>query len=173
MRSSISIAKNTKDIAHAIKSKRREREHYIRKFHRPIENRLRPDYTFEIEGSPKHFYSIHNKMVKRSKPLDEIYDMFAVRIILFTPDNNECFTVYGIISEIYKPIPERFKNYISIPKKNGYQSLHTTVVGPEGKMVEVQIRTRQMHEIAERGVAAHWYYKENGSRPSTKSWKVG
>ena len=103
-------------------------------------------------------------MLKRNKPLEEIYDMFAVRIILLTPDNNECFTVYGIISEIYKPIPERFKNYISIPKKNGYQSLHTTVVGPEGKMVEVQIRTRQMHEIAERGVAAHWYYKESGSQ---------
>lgn len=157
--------KEYEEISHGLNSKRREREHYVRKFIVPIENRLRlAGLKFEVEGRPKHFYSIHNKMVKRSKPLDEIYDMFAVRIILFTPDNNECFTVYGIISEIYKPIPERFKNYISIPKKNGYQSLHTTVVGPEGKMVEVQIRTRQMHEIAERGVAAHWYYKENGSQ---------
>lgn len=157
--------KEYEDIAHGLNSKRREREHYIRKFIVPVETRLRQsNLKFEIEGRPKHFYSIYNKMVKRSKPLDEIYDMFAVRIILLTPDNNECFTVYGIISEIYKPIPERFKNYISIPKKNGYQSLHTTVVGPEGKMVEVQIRTRQMHEIAERGVAAHWYYKENGSQ---------
>jgi RelA/SpoT family (p)ppGpp synthetase len=148
-----------------LNSKRREREHYIRKFIVPVETRLRQsNVKFEIEGRPKHLYSIYNKMLKRSKPLEEIYDMFAVRIILLTPDNNECFTVYGIISEIYKPIPERFKNYISIPKKNGYQSLHTTVVGPEGKMVEVQIRTRQMHEIAERGVAAHWYYKENGSQ---------
>ncbi|MCK6623533.1 MAG: RelA/SpoT family protein, partial [Calditrichia bacterium] len=103
-------------------------------------------------------------MMTRNKPFDEIYDMFAVRVILDTEENNACFTVYGIVSEIYKPIPERFKNYISIPKKNGYQSLHTTVVGPEGKMVEVQIRTRQMHEIAERGVAAHWYYTENGSQ---------
>ncbi len=156
--------KEYEEIAHGLNAKRREREHYVRKFIVPIENRLRQDgLKFEVEGRPKHLYSIYNKMMKRSKPLDEIYDMFAVRIILFTPDNNECFTVYGIISEIYKPIPERFKNYISIPKKNGYQSLHTTVVGPEGKMVEVQIRTRQMHEIAERGVAAHWYYKEKDS----------
>ena len=154
-----------KRVSRYLNSKRREREHYIRKFVVPIENRLRQSgMKFEIEGRPKHLFSIYNKMEKRHKPLDEIYDMFAVRIILHTNDNNECFTVYGIVSEVYKPIPERFKNYISIPKKNGYQSLHTTVVGPEGKMVEVQIRTRQMHEVAERGVAAHWYYKENGSQ---------
>ncbi len=159
--------KEYEDIAHAINAKRREREHYIRKFIVPIETRLRKEQIkFEVEGRPKHLYSIYNKMVNRSKPLDEIYDMFAVRIILHTEENNDCFTVYGIVSEIYKPIPERFKNYISIPKKNGYQSLHTTVVGPEGKMVEVQIRTRTMHEVAERGVAAHWLYKENNSATS-------
>ena len=154
--------KEYEEIAHAIKSKRREREHYIRKFTIPIEKRLKDEnYAFEIEGRPKHLYSIFNKMVKRGKPLEEIYDMFAVRIVLDTTDDNECFSVYGVVSEIYKPISERFKNYISIPKKNGYQSLHTTVIGPEGKMVEVQIRTKSMHEIAERGVAAHWMYKEN------------
>jgi RelA/SpoT family (p)ppGpp synthetase len=157
--------KEYEEIAHSLSAKRREREHYIRKFIVPVENRLRQEgLQFEVEGRPKHFYSIFNKMMKRNKPFDEIYDMFAVRIILDTEDNNECFTVYGIVSEIYKPIPERFKNYISIPKKNGYQSLHTTVVGPEGKMVEVQIRTKHMHAIAERGVAAHWYYKENGAQ---------
>jgi GTP diphosphokinase / guanosine-3',5'-bis(diphosphate) 3'-diphosphatase len=162
--------KEYEEIAHALKSKRREREQYIRKFIIPIEHRLGTEkITFEIEGRPKHIYSIYNKMVKRGKPLDEIYDMFAVRIILLTEDNNECFTVYGIVSEIYKPIPERFKNYISIPKKNGYQSLHTTVVGPEGKMVEVQIRTRSMHDVAERGVAAHWLYKEHDSAPTVDS----
>ena len=156
--------KEYEEIAHALNAKRREREHYVRKFIVPVEARLRQeDLQFAVEGRPKHLFSIYNKMIKRNKPFEEIYDMFAVRIILDTNDNNECFTVYGIVSEIYKPIPERFKNYISIPKKNGYQSLHTTVVGPEGKMVEVQIRTQQMHEIAERGVAAHWYYKENGS----------
>jgi RelA/SpoT family (p)ppGpp synthetase len=100
-------------------------------------------------------------MLRRSKPLDEIYDLFAVRFILDTKDNNDCFLVYGVISELNKPIPERFKDYISIPKKNGYQSIHTTVVGPGGKLVEVQIRTRAMHEVAEKGVAAHWMYKES------------
>ncbi len=156
--------KEYEELAHAIKSKRREREHYIRKFIAPIDNQLKASrFKFEIAGRPKHLYSIYNKMVTRGKPLDEIYDMFAVRIILDSDDNNDCFNVYGIVSEFYKPIAERFKDYISIPKKNGYQSIHTTVVGPGGKMVEVQIRTKAMHEIAERGVAAHWMYKENVS----------
>ncbi len=150
------------ELAHNLKSKRRERESYIKKFIAPVEKRLvEEEMKFEIEGRPKHLFSIYNKMVKRSKPLDEIYDLFAVRIILDTDDPNDCFTVYGILSSIYIPIPERFKNYISVPKKNGYQSLHATVLGLDGKMVEVQIRTLAMHEIAEKGVAAHWRYKEN------------
>lgn len=150
------------DIAHKLKSRRKERESYIKKFVEPLEKRLREEgMKFEIEGRPKHFFSIYNKMVTRNKPIDELYDLFAVRIILDTENTNECFTVYGILSSIYIPIPERFKNYISVPKKNGYQSIHATVVGPDGKMVEVQIRTRAMHEIAEKGVAAHWRYKEN------------
>jgi RelA/SpoT family (p)ppGpp synthetase len=148
-------------VAHDLKSRRREREHYIKKFAAPIEKRLRDDgFKFEISGRPKHLFSIYNKMIKRNKPLDEIYDLFAIRLIIDTEDNNDCFRVYGLISDIYIPNPERFKNYISVPKKNGYQSIHTTVVGPEGKMVEVQIRTRAMHEVAEKGVAAHWMYKE-------------
>ncbi len=151
-------------IARQLKSRRREREHYIKKFVGPIEKRLNTEgIAFELEGRPKHLYSIYNKMIKRNKPLDEIYDLFAVRFILDTKDNNDCFLVYGVISELYKPIPERFKDYISIPKKNGYQSIHTTVVGPGGKLVEVQIRTLGMHEVAEKGVAAHWMYKENKS----------
>ncbi len=149
-------------IARQLKSRRREREHYIRKFVNPVEKRLQQEgLIYEVEGRPKHLYSIFSKMVKRNKPLDEIYDLFAVRFVLDTKDNNDCFIVYGIISEIYKPIPERFKDYISLPKKNGYQSIHTTVIGPEGKMIEVQIRTKAMHEVAEKGVAAHWMYKEN------------
>ena len=152
------------EIARQLKSRRREREHYIRKFLSPIEKRLRnEELVYEVEGRPKHLYSIYQKMVKRNKPLDEIYDLFAVRFILDTQDNNDCFLVYGVVSELYKPIPERFKDYISLPKKNGYQSLHTTVVGPEGKLVEIQIRTKAMHEIAEKGVAAHWIYKESKS----------
>ncbi len=149
-------------IARELKARRREREHYIKKFSSPIEKRLRQDgFKFEISGRPKHFYSIYNKMIKRNKSLDGIYDLFAVRVILDTEDSNDCFAVYGTITDIYLPNPDRFKNYISVPKKNGYQSIHTTVVGPDGKMVEVQIRTRGMHEVAERGVAAHWMYKEN------------
>jgi RelA/SpoT family (p)ppGpp synthetase len=149
-------------IARELKARRREREHYVRKFVEPIERRLRAaEYKFEISGRPKHFFSIYNKMLNRNKPLEEVYDLFAIRIILDTDDNNDCFAVYGIVADIYIPNPDRFKNYISVPKKNGYQSIHTTVVGPEGKMVEVQIRTRAMHEVAEKGVAAHWMYKEN------------
>ena len=151
-------------IARELKSRRREREHYISRFAKPIEDRLKEaGFKFEISGRPKHLYSIYNKMMKRNKPLDEIYDLFAVRVILDTEDSNDCFAVYGIVTDIYMPNPERFKNYISVPKKNGYQSIHTTVVGPEGKMVEVQIRTRAMHEVAEKGVAAHWVYKEDES----------
>jgi RelA/SpoT family (p)ppGpp synthetase len=148
-----------------IKSRRKEREHYVKKFVEPIEKRLKASgFKFEIGGRPKHLYSIYNKMMNRGKSLDEIYDLFAVRIILDTNNNNDCFSVYGNVADIYTPNPERFKNYISVPKKNGYQSIHTTVFGPEGKMVEVQIRTRGMHEVAERGVAAHWMYKENNTR---------
>ncbi|MBP8976414.1 MAG: bifunctional (p)ppGpp synthetase/guanosine-3',5'-bis(diphosphate) 3'-pyrophosphohydrolase [Bacteroidetes bacterium] len=149
-------------IARQIRAKRHEREAYIQRFVDGIEKQLKASgLKYTIEGRPKHIYSIYNKMVKRNKPLDEIYDLFAVRIILDTDNNNDCFLVYGIITEIYKPIPERFKDYISVPKQNGYQSIHTTVIGPGGRMVEVQIRTRAMHEVAEKGVAAHWMYKEN------------
>jgi guanosine-3',5'-bis(diphosphate) 3'-pyrophosphohydrolase len=151
-------------IARELKSRRREREHYIKRFAQPVEQRLKEaGFKFEISGRPKHLYSIYNKMEQRKKPLEEIYDLFAVRIILDTDDSNDCFAVYGTVSDIYIPNSERFKNYISVPKKNGYQSIHTTVVGPEGKMVEVQIRTRAMHEVAEKGVAAHWMYKEKGN----------
>ena len=150
------------EIARHLKSKRKERESYIKKFIEPIEKLLEKEgLKFEIEGRPKHLYSIYSKMVNRNKQLDEMYDLFAVRIILDTDDPNDCFTVYGMLTSVYLPIPERFKNYISVPKKNGYQSIHATVIGLDGKMVEVQIRTRTMHEIAENGVAAHWKYKEN------------
>jgi guanosine-3',5'-bis(diphosphate) 3'-pyrophosphohydrolase len=152
------------DLSRKLKSRRREREGYVKKFIEPIEKRLREEkLQIEVEGRPKHLFSIYNKMMNRAKPFEEIYDLFAVRIIIDTDNVNDCFIAYGILSSIYIPIPERFKNYISVPKKNGYQSLHATVVGPEGKKVEVQIRTRGMHEIAEKGVAAHWKYKENMS----------
>lgn len=150
------------EIARKIKSKRKERESFIRRFSEPIVEKLNEyKLNFEISGRAKHLYSIYRKMVRRNKPFDEIYDLFAIRIILDTENNNDCYTTLGIVNQIYLPVPDRFKDYVSIPKTNNYQSIHTTVVGPEGRLVEVQIRTRKMHEVAEKGVAAHWKYKEN------------
>lgn len=150
------------EIAKKLKEKKREREKFIKKFIEPITARLVEEgYKFEISGRAKHLYSIYKKLIERNKSFDELYDLFAVRIILDTKNKNDCFSVYGICSEIYLPVPERFKDYISLPKQNNYQSIHTTLVSKEGKMVEVQIRTKEMHEVAEKGIAAHWKYKEN------------
>lgn len=150
------------DIAKKISNTRRERESFIKRFIKPVEEKLREHkLVYELGGRPKHLYSIYRKMVVQNRPFEDIYDLLAVRIILESNDPNECYYVLGIINQLYKPIPDRFKDFISIPKKNNYQSIHTTVIGLEGKLVEVQIRTRKMHEIAERGVAAHWKYKEN------------
>ncbi|MBK7186588.1 MAG: bifunctional (p)ppGpp synthetase/guanosine-3',5'-bis(diphosphate) 3'-pyrophosphohydrolase, partial [Ignavibacteria bacterium] len=157
------------DIKRQLNTSREEREEFIERFSKPIAERLTEhSVKFEINGRPKHLYSIYKKMVTQGKSLDELYDLFAVRLILDTDENNDCFLAYGIVSEIYRPVPERFKNYISVPKKNGYQSLHTTVISADGKRVEIQIRTRAMHDFAERGVAAHFRYKaETGG---TASW---
>jgi len=150
------------DIAKKIKNKRKEREAYLNKFVGPIITKLKEHgIKFEIGGRPKHIHSIYKKMMKQNTTFENIYDLLAVRIILEENNANECYYVLGIINLLYKPVSERFKDYISIPKKNNYQSIHTTVIGPDGKLVEVQIRTRKMHEIAEKGVAAHWRYKEN------------
>lgn len=149
------------DLATRIKNTRKERELFITKFSRPITEKLNElNMKYDIGGRPKHLYSVYRKMIIQNRPFEDIYDLLAIRIILESNDPNECYYVLGIINQLYKPIPDRFKDFISIPKKNNYQSIHTTVIGPEGKLVEVQIRTRQMHEIAERGVAAHWKYKE-------------
>jgi RelA/SpoT family (p)ppGpp synthetase len=157
-------------IAHALQETRAEREAYIQRVIAPIEQHLRAHgLRFEITGRPKNLYSIYHKMISRGKPLEEIYDLFAIRIILDTDDSNECYFAYGLVTQLFTPIPERFKDFIAVPKKNGYRSLHTTVIGPEGKPVEIQIRTRSMHEIAERGVAAHFRYKaEQGALPAWK-----
>ena len=150
------------ELSKKILARKKERETYVNKFIMPIKSALdKAGLKYEIYGRAKNLYSIAKKMRSRNKSYEEIYDLFAVRIILNTANKNDCFTVYGLCSEIYIPIPERFKDYVSLPKKNGYQSIHTTLLGPEGKMVEVQIRTKDMHEVAEKGVAAHWKYKEN------------
>lgn len=150
------------DLVRKVKGRRKEREAYIKKFAEPIIKTL-DEYKLEYDfsGRPKHLYSVYRKMIRRNKPFEEIYDLFAIRIILDTDNSNDCYTTLGIVNQVYLPVPDRFKDYISIPKTNNYQSIHTTVVGPDGRLVEVQIRTTKMHEIAERGVAAHWQYKEN------------
>ncbi len=141
-----------------------ERERYVNSFIGPIKERLTRDgFQFDMYGRPKNICSIYRKMTQQSKPIDEIYDLFAIRIVLHTEGRKgkeDCWRVYSIITDLYKPLPERFRDFISVPKSNGYQSLHTTVLGPAGRRVEVQIRTREMHDIAERGLAAHWKYKE-------------
>jgi guanosine-3',5'-bis(diphosphate) 3'-pyrophosphohydrolase len=142
--------------------KRRDREDYIERFCKPLRSELaKANLPFEMLGRPKHLYSIFKKMEDRNKTFDEIYDLFAIRIVLDTKEEKDCYLAYAIVCEVYTPIPERYKNYIALPKQNGYKSIHTTVLGPDGKMVEVQIRTREMHEIAEKGIAAHWAYKES------------
>ena len=150
------------ELARKLKAKRKDRESFIKKFSEPIVKNLNENnLKFELSGRAKHLYSIYRKMVRRNKPFEEIYDLFAIRIILDTSNTNDCYTTLGIVNQIYLPVPDRFKDYISIPKTNNYQSIHTTVVGLEGRLVEIQIRTKQMHEVSEKGVAAHWRYKEN------------
>ena len=143
---------------------RQEREDYIKGFKVPIEESLHANgIKAELTSRAKNFYSIYNKMKVRGKPFEEIYDLLAVRIITGTV--RECYQILGWVHHIYTPIPGRIKDYISTPKSNMYQSLHTSVIGPQGQYVEVQIRTAQMHHTAEIGIAAHWRYKSNDKAP--------
>ncbi|MBL7023253.1 MAG: bifunctional (p)ppGpp synthetase/guanosine-3',5'-bis(diphosphate) 3'-pyrophosphohydrolase [Candidatus Marinimicrobia bacterium] len=145
-----------------IKATKSEREKYIEEFAKPIHSTFK---EFQIEskifGRPKHFYSIYKKMKKRGIEFEEIFDLLAIRVIVDKVE--ECYAALGIIHQIYTPLQDNFKDYIATPKNNGYQSIHTTVFGKNGKMVEVQIRTEEMDKTAEIGVAAHWVYKESGS----------
>jgi len=140
-----------------------QRKRYIREFIKPLKDNLDElGFEYRIVGRPKSIASIYNKIKKKQVPFEEIYDLFAIRIILNVPSDKEksaCWLVYSILTETHIPIPERLKDWITTPKSNGYESLHTTVIGPKGKFVEIQIRTERMDEIAERGFAAHWKYK--------------
>ena len=146
------------EIRQKVAMTRRQREDYIEIFKAPIQKELVENgIEAEIAGRPKNFFSIYNKMKTRGKPFEEIYDLLAVRIIV---DNlRDCYHTLGLVHSIYHPIPERIKDYIYTPKTNMYQSLHTSVIGPQGRPVEVQIRTGEMHHTAEIGIAAHWRYK--------------
>ena len=153
-----------KEIARKLADTKRERSRYINEFIRPVKEKLeKAELDFEIHGRPKSIHSIWNKMKKKGVAFEEVYDLFAIRVILHSPPEKEkedCWKVYSMITDEYTPSPERLRDWLSNPKANGYEALHTTVMGPQGKWVEVQIRTRRMNEIAEKGLAAHYKYKE-------------
>ena len=161
-------------ISHRLQETKQERDKYVDDFIKPIDERLKAEgLKYELKGRTKSINSIWQKMQKQGVDLSDIYDLFAIRIILDTPPKDEkraCWLAYSIVTDIYKANPSRFKDWITIPKSNGYESLHITVYGPEDKWVEVQIRTRRMDETAERGVAAHWRYKGIKSDGDVDKW---
>ncbi len=163
-----------KFIAKKLNEKKAEREKFIADFISPIQEILAEEgINASVFGRPKSIHSIWNKMRKKSIPFEEVYDLFAIRIIIDTDDEKEkteCWKVYSIVTDLYRPNPDRLRDWVSSPKANGYESLHTTVMGPRGQWVEVQIRTRRMNEIAEKGFAAHWKYKESNSDNGLDQW---
>lgn len=161
-------------IARKLNETKRNRDAYIESFIAPVKAALeRNGLKFDIKGRTKSIYSIWNKMMKQHNDVEQIYDLFAIRIILDVPverERAECWMAYSIVTDMYQPNPARLKDWLSVPKSNGYESLHITVLGPQGKWVEVQIRSRRMDEIAETGVAAHWKYKGIKSENNLDTW---
>ena len=155
---------NYKKVSKNLKDTKIKRDKFIRSFIRPIKKKLKSfELDFKVIGRPKSIFSIYNKMKKQNKSFEEIYDLFAIRIILnssISEEKTQCWQAYSCVTDCYQPNPDRLKDWISTPKTNGYESLHTTVMSSTGKWVEVQIRSKRMDEIAEKGFAAHWKYKE-------------
>jgi GTP diphosphokinase / guanosine-3',5'-bis(diphosphate) 3'-diphosphatase len=161
-----------RELARLVTEKRTEREAVVEEVLAPLKEVLAAEgLEAEISGRPKHFDSIYRKMKQQNRPLDAIYDLIGVRII--TTSKASCYQALGVVHDLYKPVPERFKDYIATPKTNLYQSLHTTVIGPGGRFVEVQIRTQEMHRIAEFGIAAHYSYKEGRAPERELDEKLG
>jgi len=163
-----------KFIARKLNEKKAERELYVKQFIEPIKDILAEQgLKAEVYGRPKSIHSIWNKMRNKGVPFEEVYDLFAIRIILDSSLDHEkadCWKAYSIVTDLYRPNPDRLRDWVSSPKANGYESLHTTVMGPKGQWVEVQIRTQRMNEIAEKGFAAHWKYKESSSDSGLDQW---
>lgn len=161
-------------IAHELNQTKAKRDAYIADFIRPVKEKLEAEgLKFSIKGRTKSIYSIWNKMKKQHNTVEDIYDLFAIRIIIDCPperEKPECWLAYSVVTDMYRPNPTRLKDWLSIPKSNGYESLHITVYGPEERWVEVQIRTRRMDTIAEKGLAAHWKYKGIKSEGSLDTW---
>lgn len=160
-----------KDISDKLKEYQIRNDHLLTRFALPIIDRLKNEgYEFDIKGRPKSVFSIWNKMQKKQIPFDEIYDLLALRIVfkpkMVIPEKTQCWSIYSVITDIYKPKPDRLRDWVSVPKANGYEALHATFMGPDGKWVEIQIRSERMDEIAERGFAAHWKYKGNQDKES-------
>jgi GTP pyrophosphokinase len=160
------------DIAVKLQETEPERKRFVQKFIEPLKEILgEQGFKFKIFGRPKSIFSIYNKTKTKGVAFEEIYDLFAIRIVIDTPldqEKSDCWKVYSIITDFYHPSPERLRDWISTPKSNGYESLHTTVMGPDGKWVEVQIRTVRMDELAEKGYAAHWKYKDAAADKESK-----
>ena len=162
-------------VAQKLQATKSAREQYIDRFITPLQEGLDDlGYPYRIFGRPKSIYSIANKIKKKRVPFEQIYDLFAVRIIMDVEPKKEklaCYSAYAIVTDVYKGVPERLKDWVTLPKSNGYESLHTTVVGPDARFVEVQIRSERMNEIAERGFAAHWKYKGVSNQPDVyEAW---
>lgn len=160
-----------KELSAKVKESEEKHAEFINNFKAPIEGRLNNEgYDFEVVGRHKSIYSIWSKMQKKDLPFEEIYDVLAIRVVfdpkIHLPEKTQCWAIYSMITDIYKPKPDRLRDWVSTPKANGYEALHSTVMGPNGKWVEIQIRTRRMDDIAERGFAAHWKYKAQKEKES-------
>ena len=162
------------EIKTMVAERRTDREEHVSEASRTLQLELdKVDIPAEISGRAKHFYSIYDKMAKKGREFNEIYDLTAMRVIVERSGDEgtrDCYGALGLIHSLWKPMPGRFKDYIAMPKFNAYRSLHTTVIGPEGRPLEIQVRTRDMHEIAELGVAAHWLYKRGKRDPQWTAW---